>query len=64
MTTGSGDWLTEEFKRADEALDRLPTWAQPVVTRSTPRQLEDEYPAPADPGRVTAASDSPDERPR
>jgi len=29
----AGDWLGEEFARADDALGRLPGWAQPIVTR-------------------------------
>lgn len=64
MTTGSSDWLTEEFKRAGEALDCLPAWAQPVVTRSTLKQPEGEYLAPTDPGRASTASESPSDHPR
>jgi HAMP domain-containing protein len=28
---GSVDWLAQEFSRADQAFDRLPAWAQPIV---------------------------------
>lgn len=62
MSTGSSDWLTEEFQRADEALDRLPGWAQPVVTRSTLRQPEDEHSAPADAGRANVVGETPDDQ--
>ena len=63
MTTGSGDWLNEEFKRADQALDCLPTWAQPVVTRLPLAQPGEEYPAHADHDGASVASESPADQP-
>jgi hypothetical protein len=29
------DWLADAFKQAEEALNALPSWALPVVTRTS-----------------------------
>jgi hypothetical protein len=59
VTTSAGDWLNEEFKRAEETLDRLPAWAQPVVTRSVPADLESVNPPPPESGAQARDGEGP-----